>query len=149
MRVLILAAALCFAAMVPASAQPVPSGSYRATCKDINVDRGRDGPVLSAVCESRNGNARESRVRLRDCRGEVYNDNGRLKCDGREVNAERWWVNEMPRGSWQQSCRDARVDGGTLRAVCDNGRGEWKRTSMDVRRCRDIVNDRGRLTCDW
>jgi hypothetical protein len=149
MRLLALAVLLWGAGLVPASAQPVPSGSYRATCQDIQVDRSRDGPVLSAVCQKANGERRESSIRLRDCRSEIYNDNGRLKCDGREANAERWWRNELPRGSWQQSCRDARVDGNTLRAVCDNGRGQWRATSMDVRRCRDVVNDRGRLSCDW
>lgn len=54
-----------------------------------------------------------------------------------------------PRGSYNQSCQDAYVRGGTLYAQCLNLRGEYRASSISVDGCRDrnIGNDNGLLTC--
>jgi len=55
-----------------------------------------------------------------------------------------------PPGSYQQSCRNFRMQGGTLTAVCRsaNGRGE-QLTSLGVAHCvGDIGNNNGQLQCN-
>ena len=55
-----------------------------------------------------------------------------------------------PPGSYQQSCRDIRMQGSTLSAVCRraNGRGD-QLTALDVRHCAgDIGNNNGQLACN-
>ncbi len=56
---------------------------------------------------------------------------------------------QRPSGSYQQTCRDIHVRGNTLEADCQNGNGQWNRTSMpDYGRCNgSIVNDAGNLRC--
>lgn len=54
-----------------------------------------------------------------------------------------------PSGSYQQSCRDIRMQGTTLTAVCRraNGRGDQV-TALNVARCAgDIGNNNGQLQC--
>ena len=55
-----------------------------------------------------------------------------------------------PPGSYQQSCREIRMQGSTLSAVCRraNGRGD-QLTALDVRHCAgDIGNNNGQLACN-
>lgn len=55
-----------------------------------------------------------------------------------------------PPGSYQQSCRDIRVHGATLTAVCRraNGRGE-QQTALGIAHCAgDIGNNNGQLQCN-
>ena len=68
-----------------------------------------------------------------------YNDRGYN--DGR-----RGW---LPRGSWQQSCTNGRMDGPVLRARCRDGGGNYRYTQLDVRQCRGryVSNGNGRLFC--
>ena len=55
----------------------------------------------------------------------------------------------QPPGSYQQSCRDIRVQGRTLTAVCRGDEGRARETSLDISRCvGDIGNDNGRLQCN-
>ena len=56
----------------------------------------------------------------------------------------------LPPGSYQQSCRDFRMQGSTLSAVCrrPHGRGE-QLTTLNVARCvGDIGNNNGHLICN-
>jgi hypothetical protein len=56
----------------------------------------------------------------------------------------------LPPGSYQQSCRDFRMQGGTLTAVCRraNGRGD-QQTALNVTHCvGDIGNNNGQLVCN-
>jgi hypothetical protein len=56
----------------------------------------------------------------------------------------------LPAGSYQQSCRDFRMQGGTLTAVCRraNGRGD-QATALNVTHCvGDIGNNNGQLVCN-
>ena len=55
-----------------------------------------------------------------------------------------------PPGSYQQSCRDVRMQGSTLTAVCRraNGRGDQP-TALNVAHCvGDIGNNNGQLICN-
>lgn len=54
-----------------------------------------------------------------------------------------------PGGSYQQSCRNIRANGGLITASCPDGRGNYITTSIDARQCRgaDIANRNGRLSC--
>jgi hypothetical protein len=56
----------------------------------------------------------------------------------------------LPPGSYQQSCRDFRMQGGTLTAVCRraNGRGD-PLPALNVTHCvGDIGNNNGQLVCN-
>ncbi len=59
------------------------------------------------------------------------------------------WNGQFPRGSWERTCNNARMDGPILRARCDDGHGRWTYTSIDVRGCpgERLRNTWGRLTC--
>ena len=52
-------------------------------------------------------------------------------------------------GSFRGSCRDIDRNGPMLTAMCKDGRGEWRQTSIDMRDCgrTPIANTNGRLTC--
>lgn len=69
-------------------------GSYLATCWDVY----QNGPVLSAVCETANGRARQTQLDLRNCRGgDVANINGRLACAGRRAPPPpQYWGEPRP-----------------------------------------------------
>src|SRR5215471_14689385 len=57
---------------------------------------------------------------------------------------------QAPPGSYQQSCRDIRMQGATLSAICRraNGRGE-QATALNVAHCvGDIGNNNGQLICN-
>ncbi|AUX40695.1 hypothetical protein SOCE26_020960 [Sorangium cellulosum] len=57
-----------------------PRGSYRRTCTDIRMVRG----TLHARCEDRRGNFQRTRLEdARRCRGDIENNNGRLRCSRR------------------------------------------------------------------
>src|SRR5262249_39285648 len=54
-----------------------------------------------------------------------------------------------PPGSYQQSCRDTRMQGTTLTAVCQKARGRGEQpTALNVAHCTgDIGNNNGQLQC--
>lgn len=122
-----------------------PSGSYQRTCRDIRVN----GDTLIASCQDNRGRWNYSSVRYRDCRGDIGNSDGRLMCSWGGGGGGGGW-GQLPSGSYQQSCRDARVSGSTLTASCRDDRGRWNYSSLDFRNCRsDIGNANGRLACGW
>jgi hypothetical protein len=56
----------------------------------------------------------------------------------------------VPNGSYRQSCREIRMEGrDDLVATCRRVNGNWRYTKIDIDRCRgrDITNDNGRLRC--
>jgi hypothetical protein len=54
----------------------------------------------------------------------------------------------QPGGSYLQSCRRVEERGPMLFALCKDMNGQWRRTRIDVRRCRTgIANTDGELTC--
>jgi len=55
----------------------------------------------------------------------------------------------VPRGSYQQTCREAYVNQGRLYADCRDERGRTRESSIELNRCSssDIGNQNGRLVC--
>lgn len=118
-----------------------PAGSYQQTCRDIRVN----GDTLTASCPDNRNRWNYSTVRYRECQGDIGNNNGRLMCSW---SGGGW--GQLPSGSYQQTCRDARVSGSTLTASCRDDRGRWNYSTLDFRNCRsDIGNANGRLVCGW
>jgi CVNH domain len=122
-----------------------PRGSYQQSCRDIRVS----GDDLIARCQERDGDWREVRLdHYQWCRGDIANDNGRLRCAG-EYQQPGYRGAAGPGGSYQQTCRDIRVSGDDLVARCQTRSGGWRNTTLDrFNRCRgDITNDDGNLRC--
>lgn len=125
-----------------AQAAPVPPGSYLQTCRDITAE----GRVLAATCRMRNGNWNYTTLAdYRDCDGDIVNANGRLTCVRGPYRDDDW----LPRGSYQETCRRARVEEDTLTAECVDRNGRWRYTELQsFRSCRsDIRNVNGMLQC--
>ena len=78
----IFAAFICALSMAePAWAQP--NGSYLQSCRDVRVaGKYRPDALLLAECQTRKGSWRESSLYYKSCRGDIYNDNGTLRCQG-------------------------------------------------------------------
>ena len=57
---------------------------------------------------------------------------------------------QVPSGSYQQTCQNVGVRGSTLYASCNDGRGQWQSTELpDFQRCSsEIQNDNGNLRCN-
>ncbi|MDB5366398.1 MAG: hypothetical protein JWM77_2325 [Rhodospirillales bacterium] len=122
-----------------ASAQALPGGTWRETCRDPYMR----GDMLGAICMDRDGQWRESRVDAGECRRGIENDDGRLQCSrggGRGAG--------QVTGSYLGSCRDVRQDGPMIRARCQDQDGNWRVSRIDARDCNDdIANLDGQLAC--
>jgi hypothetical protein len=70
-----------------------------------------------------------------------------LECGGKTYGGNYGY--KMPGGSWQQSCRNARIVRDELIAECRQRDGDWKRDTIDLDECRNqpLHNDNGRLRC--
>ena len=65
------------AAIPPAKAESVPSGSYLTSCTAVRMD----GRTLRAVCRAANGQQVANELHEVDnCRNDIVNENGRLVC---------------------------------------------------------------------
>jgi hypothetical protein len=53
----------------------------------------------------------------------------------------------LPPGSWAGSCTNPQLQGATLVASCRDVQGTARQTSIDVRSCKTIANQNGRLVC--
>jgi len=54
-----------------------PRGSYARTCRDIHME----GSTLRASCQKNNSHWKDASLKHADaCRGQLINDNGRLRC---------------------------------------------------------------------
>jgi CVNH domain len=117
-----------------------PRGSYRETCRDIQVSRNQ----LRALCQNSSGNWVNSNLdNYGSCVGDIVNDNGQLECT-------RSGARGVPRGDYAQTCRNIYVRGDTLRAQCQRQDGQWAWTQLnDWDNCRGgISNNNGQLTCN-
>lgn len=54
----------------------VPNGSFRDSCRQERVD----GYVLRAKCRENDGDYRQAALDLRQCGGDIFNQNGKLRC---------------------------------------------------------------------
>ena len=120
----------------------IPGGDYQLTCRDISTD----GYMLKASCQKTDGGWRSTSLDTRNCRSQIVNEDGNLRCTQGGPGYGR-----PPGGGWasyQQTCRDIRNDGSVLRATCQKVDGSWRSTSLDTRSCRNqIVNEDGHLRC--
>lgn len=128
----------------------LPEGSYQQTCQNVNMR----GNLLQARCAKRDGGWRDTTLDYRNCRGDIINDDGNLRCG---TGGGQWqgrgpggfWGGGMPQGDYQQTCQNVNMNGGMLQARCQKRDGGWRDTSIDYRDCRGgIVNDDGNLRCD-
>ncbi|MGE0154920.1 MAG: CVNH domain-containing protein [Reyranellaceae bacterium] len=127
--------------------QGLPQGSYRQSCRNARIE-GRDD--LVAECRRTNGNWRSTKLDIDRCRGrDIVNNNGHLECGDHRYGGNYGGWNQLPPGSWQQSCRNGRIVRDELFAECRQRDGDWRRDSIDLDDCRgqQIVNDNGRLRC--
>jgi hypothetical protein len=141
----IFAALICTLSMAePARAQP--NGSYLQTCRNVSVaGKYRPDALLTAQCQNKKGSWRESSLYYKRCRGDIYNDNGALRCEGGLAGNP----GSLPRGSWRASCRNAFLDGGTLHAECQSISGRWQDARLNMNACPwgPVANNNGRLVC--
>lgn len=142
-RILFISFALCTAMFLPGSdshAQSTPGGSYKDSCRQISVVGGN----LVAQCQRADGNWHNSTLNYHDCSGDIWNDNGNLKCKHSSLNPS----GRVPSGSYKNSCRDIRTDGNKLKAQCQKRNGVWNNTNINYKNCSgDIWNDNGDLAC--
>ncbi|AIY42374.1 Cyanovirin-N domain protein [Collimonas arenae] len=120
----------------------LPPGSYLQSCRDIVVRRG----MLEATCGGDNG-GRRTAIPLNSCRsGNFENINGNLQCAGGGDYGRN--NRDLPPGTYLQSCRDIRIRGDVLEAVCGSGNGNV-RTSISLYSCRSgsFENINGNLQC--
>ena len=144
----------------------LPRGSYRDSCQNAAIA----GIYLSAQCAASDGGVNFTSIPYRDCRGDIFNRDGDLACDGVNVRiaprvqpvvAEPQQTEEgdliqpraarmqLPGGSWAESCRSATLSGDILAAECLDGQGNWVPTALPVSSCNgaEIVNQNGQLSC--
>ncbi|HLW53992.1 MAG TPA: CVNH domain-containing protein [Candidatus Angelobacter sp.] len=130
----------------------VPNGSYTGSCQEIRID----GDDLKARCQGSDGNWHGTKLDdYQKCRGDVVNDNGKLRCVTGAyapgyTGAYRGAYQGAPIGTpYTQTCKDIRSHGDDLEARCKNVNGDWQNTKLDdYRKCHgQIVNQDGALRC--
>lgn len=144
--------AILLAVGMPAQAADFPPGSWRQSCMNPRIQGSDD---FTADCRTRDGRVVTSRIDMDSCgrNGPVGNDNGRLVCErygGGNQGGGKWWGQGLPAGSYQRSCRNARIEGRDLLiAQCQRQNGSFRNTRLDIDECRgrDIANDNGHLEC--
>lgn len=137
-----------------------PPGSYQQTCTDISVKKGK----LYARCQDVKGKAHSTKLSdYEKCGGDITNKNGHLECV-RGERSERGERNDrgergdhsqpsgapsQPSGSYTESCKDIKMKGTTLHAICKSLDGREMPTSLrDANRCsQGVVNINGILNC--
>lgn len=135
-------------------AQGAPYGSYQQTCRDVRTN----GDRLFARCQRVDGGWNDTSLDFRNCRGEVINDNGNLRCGGGgNDNRGGYYDNRgygygrggLPPGDYKRTCRNMYMNGDRLSATCQRVDGSWNNTSLKrVQNCQSmIVNDNGNLRC--
>jgi beta/gamma crystallin/CVNH domain-containing protein len=143
---IVIGVALVFSLSAAGPAQAQPNGSYLQTCRNVSVaGKYRPDALLTAQCQTKKGSWRESSLYYKGCRGDIYNDNGTLRCSGGQAGNP----GSLPPGSWRASCRNAFVDGGTLHAECRAISGRWIDARLNMGACPwgPVANDNGRLVC--
>jgi len=134
----------------------LPGGSYTQSCQDVRAS----GDDLHARCPTANGDWKDTKLDdYNKCRGEIVNDNGKLRCvngvyggPGAPVGAYQGGYG-LPAGAFSgpytQNCKDIKSHGDDLEARCKTVNGDWHNTKLDdYRKCKgQIVNEDGNLKC--
>jgi len=135
------------------AAAPVPAGSYRQTCRNIDV-----GPYrIRADCGTMSGGHRHTVMRgWRQCQGEIVNRNGHLVCEAPArpgmayvYDPDALSTARAPGGSYAQTCVNITQSGDMLEASCRTRDGSWRSSMLPrAQHCQgDIANIDGILTC--
>ena len=126
------------------------NNSYTQTCRDV---RRRGRYAFGCMPVTRWRLAQTTLNDYQDCRGQIVNDGGNLRCDNSNYNNVSSGPGDYrggyPGGSYAATCQNIRVSGDDLVASCQKTNGGWRNTKLDdFQGCRaDIVNDNGRLRC--
>ena len=134
----------------------LPGGSYTQSCQDVHAN----GDDLEARCPTANGDWKDTKLDdYNKCRGEIVNDNGKLRCvtgvygaPGAPVGAYQGGYGAPASafsGPYTQNCKDIKSHGDDLEARCKTVNGDWHNTKLDdYRKCKgQIVNEDGNLKC--
>lgn len=134
----------------------LPGGSYTQSCQDVR----QHGDDLEARCPTANGDWKDTKLDdYNKCRGEIVNDNGKLRCitgvygsPGAPVGAYQSGYGAPASafsGPYTQNCKDIKSHGDDLEARCKTVNGDWRNTKLDdYRKCHgQIINDDGNLKC--
>jgi hypothetical protein len=131
----------------------LPGGSYTQSCQDVHAH----GDDLEARCPTSSGDWKTTKLDdYNKCRGEIVNDNGKLRCItgvyGGPVGAyQGGYASPVGgfSGPYTQSCKDIKSHGDDLEARCQTRNGDWHKTSLDdYQKCRgQIINEDGNLKC--
>jgi hypothetical protein len=109
-----------------------PAGSYKQTCGNCTSD----SSYLNCKCRY-NGNysSPSTNIYYGLCDGDIWNQNGKLKC--------------IPRGSFKNSCGPYTWDEDSITASCKTKKGKVYGSKLDDwKNCiGDIANCDGVLTC--
>lgn len=130
-------AIFALAVVLSSSAQDIPPGTYRDSCRSIKMHH----DSLQARCKTSQGNWVRTSLNDADrCVGDITNVEGQLTCNKN---------GGPPQGSYLQTCRDVRARYNTLSATCETSNGQWLNTSLDnFSQCQGgIVNIEGQLRC--
>jgi hypothetical protein len=128
----------------------VPNGSYTQSCQDIHVS----GDDLKARCQTADGSWHDAKLDdYQKCRGDVVNENGKLRCVNGTYAPGYAGGYRGPVGvvgtPYTQTCKDIKSHGDELEARCKNNNGDYQNTSIhDYRKCHgQILNQDGALRC--
>jgi hypothetical protein len=133
----------------------LPGGSYTQSCQDVHAH----GDDLQARCPTANGDWKDTKLDdYNKCRGEIVNDNGKLRCitgvyggPGAPVGGYQGYPSAAGgfNGSYTQTCKDIKSHGDDLEARCKTVNGDWNHTKLDdYRKCKgQIINEDGNLKC--
>jgi hypothetical protein len=130
-----LFALLFGAAMISGEAFALPAGSYQNSCTTASCTD--DGSTLRCPCRNKKGNTVNSGLVYGLCEGDIWNDNGTMKC--------------KPRGSFKNSCsgytwNESRII--TVWCKKKNGDKNYGAIYQNWAGCEgDIANCDGTLTC--
>jgi len=104
-----------------------------------NEGNGREGNY------GRDDNGNRDRDRDADQNRRRDDDNGYNNPNGNS----RYGYNDIPNGSYAQTCQNITVNGNTLQASCQKKNGKWRNTSLqNYNRCNgQIANENGKLYC--
>ena len=116
-----------------------PAGSYKKSCRNINVKGNR----VYADCQRRDGSWNTSSINYKNCNRDISNDNGKLICGKANGGGK------LPPGSYKNSCRNIYIEGKVLEADCKDDRGKWRHSSIKYKNCgKGLWNDNGKLRCN-
>jgi len=119
--------------------QPVPRGSYLASCEGVRLD----GSRLKASCRTQRGTWRRSSLDIRVCDDDIANRDGYLRCSQNDR-----FYGALPPGSYVRSCTHVQVRRGQLEADCRSNDHSWRRSTIAVNACQRFRNRDGRLGCE-